>query len=155
MVNKSNTLQWLSEVSAPDRAHSPAVGGGGGDSQQPPKEGRKRLSGDVWMALTCNCPTPFPHLNALLNHQWGCCYNPVVCLWCGDICVLGWRRRGKKREWWWLSWWNETALWESRQGYSSSNASVWASHPQKSRDSPGSKPPLSFYSDSPEPTSSL
>lgn len=35
--------------------------------------------------LTCKCPTPFPHLNALSHHPQGCCYNPVVRLWCGDI----------------------------------------------------------------------
>ena len=49
----------------------------------PPKEGRRW---PAWTALTCNCPTPFPHLNALSNHRRGCCcYNPVASLWCGDI----------------------------------------------------------------------
>lgn len=27
----------------------------------------------TWIALTCNCPTPFPLLNALSNHRRDCC----------------------------------------------------------------------------------
>lgn len=100
---------------------------------------------------SCNCPTPFPHLNALLNHRWGRCYNPVVCLWCGDICVLDWQ----KKMWVEAFRMKSNSLMRIRHDYSSFNASALASHPPHSRHTSGSKPPLSFYSDSPEPNSSL
>lgn len=65
----------------------------GESSRHPPRAVNDR------MALTCSCPTPFPHFNALLNHRWGCwCYNPVTSLCSGDICVLGEKTNQKKKK---------------------------------------------------------
>lgn len=99
------------------------------------------------MALTCNCPTPFPHLNALF-------FKPSVgpLLQSSGVSVM-WRHlrpglareREKKNREWWLFRVKSNNLIGIRHDYSSSNASVWASHPPHSRDSPGSKPPLCFF----------
>lgn len=51
------------------------------------------------IALTWNCPTPFPHLSALSNHRRGCCYNPGPRLEGGDICVLPWLQIEKPNVW--------------------------------------------------------
>lgn len=51
------------------------------------------------IALTWNCPTPFPHLSAHSNHRRGCCYNPGPSLEGGDICVLPWLQIEKPNVW--------------------------------------------------------
>lgn len=97
-------LEAAEWVSAPDRVHLPA-----GKLLTAPHSGQKMTVGVAWMALTCNCPTPFPHLNALLNHRWGSSYNPVVSLWCEHICALNWPKNSGFS----FSGWNRAAFSET------------------------------------------
>lgn len=107
------------------------------------RRGRKHppMGSLVWL-LPVIVPLPSRTFNALSKHRRCCCYNPVMCLWCGHICVLD----KKKREWWMFFFLFLLRMKSNRFRHDSSscNAAAWAPHPPHSRDSPASKPPLSL-----------